>query len=138
MDPKMLAIKLFNYNYFLESFLFVKVFLIVNQIYIFIRTHARLGWKLHETKRHFHKILILNSWKLKSASFECCKFYYLKRKKGLALYLARTWGRYPTNWKSFLQGFLQTDLHPKVYSSITLKFINQNSTPCQIWLKRTI
>ena len=143
MDPKMLAIILFHFfreRVFFFSFCFYKGFLflifIVHQIFTIL---AKLKQGLDKTtqikKRHFHKILILNSWKLKGTSFECCKFYYLKCKKGLALTPARTWGLFPTKLKSFLQGFVQIDMHPKFTVVLLKSSLTKNLTPCLILIK---
>ena len=133
----MLAIKLFNYYYFFErDFLFEKVFLIVHQIYPFIRTHTWLGWKLHETKRHFHKMLILNSWKLKSVSFECCKFYYLKRKKYLALSRARIEDLTQQIWKVSCRGLSKKICIQKFTVVLLQSSLTKIWHHVSFWLKR--
>ena len=112
-----------SFSFFYKGFLFL--IFIVHQIFIILAKLKQGQDKTARKKRHFHIILIFNFWKLKSASFDsCANFYYLKRFRAVP-YLQRTWGLFPTNLKSFLHGFVQKDMHPKVYGSITQKFINQ-------------
>ena len=135
MDPKMLAIILFHFfpreRVFLFSFCFYKGFLflifIVHQIFTIL---AKLKQGQDKTarikKRHFHKILILNSWKLKSASIESCANFIIWNASKPCLISSTNLRTFPNKFEKFLEGVCPKRFASKVYGSITPKFINQN------------
>ena len=53
----------------------------------------------------------------------------------LSLSPAWTWGFYPTNLKSFLQGFVQKDMHPKFMVVLLQSSLTKILTPCLILIK---
>ena len=137
----MLAINLFHdISFFFERerFLYKKILFFCSPIFL---AKLKQGWD--KTARTKHRGIW---WSAQSELTKCdlcllcmlCKFYYLKLKTDLALSPAWTWWLYPTNLKSFLHELVHKRYASKVYGCITPKFINQNSTPCQIWLKKAV
>ena len=138
MDPKMLANNLFHHASF---FLREREIPLSENFPFFLFT-----FYLDSSKARIETAWTEQRGHLTRCAMKCdlcllcmlCKFYYSKRREGLALSPAWTWGLYPTNLKSFLQVLVHKRYASKAYGCITPKFINQNSTPCQIWLKKVV
>ena len=82
-----------------------------------------------------HKVYF---WKEIFASFVCCANFIIWNSSEPWLISRMNLRILLNKFKKFLAGVYPKRYSSKIYVSITAKFINQNSTSCQIWLKKAI
>ena len=141
MDPRMLAKKFFferEIHSFFRQRGFFSYLMFTN--FFFLSAKLKQGWD--KTARIKHRGTWQNAqsalWNVTYASFICCANFIIEAQKRPCLISSTNLGTLPNKIEKFLAGVCPKSYASKVYGSITPKFINQNSTPCQTWLKKAI
>ena len=138
MDPKILAIILFHLFFervFLNKESFFSI-LFFTKFLSFQQNSNKAKIKLHEQSTWaFGRVHKVHFWNATYASFACCANLLFEVLLSLALSPAWTWGFYPTNLKSFLQRFVQKDMHPKFMVVLLQSSLTIILTPCLILIK---
>ena len=144
MDPKMLANILFHFLFggerlLLFFFLQRVSFTYIHRSPIFFhfsktQTRPRLNC-MNKAQGHLVECTKCTFETRLMPPFRVVQILLFEALLSLALSPAWTWGFYPTNLKSFLQGFVQKDMHPKFTVVLLKSSLTKNLTPCLILIK---
>ena len=138
MDPKMLAIILFHlflWEIFLKQSDFLSIYCSPN-FYHFSKTQTRLGLNcMNKAQGHLVECTKCTFETRLMPPLCVVQILLFEALLSLALSPAWTWGFYPANLKSFLQGFVQKDMHPKFMVVLLQSSLTKILTPCLILIK---
>ena len=130
MDPKILAIILFHL-FSREIFFYCST-----NFYHFSKTQTSLRLNcMNKTQGHLVECTKCTFKTRLMPPLRVVQILLFEALLSLVLSPAWTWGFYPTNLKSLLQGFLQKDMHPKFMVVLLQSSLTKILTPCLILIK---